>query len=280
MNTFTFADFEILLKNWITNFINFLPALVGAILIFFIGRYIIRFLVKFIQKIMVRREMDLALQKFLLQVVRWILHIALFLIIIQIIGIPATQFIAILASASVAVGLALQGSLSNFAGGIMILIFKPFRVGDSIQAKGETGIVKNIGLFATTLNKFNNEEVIIPNGPLFGDNIINFSREEKRRVKILIGVDYSSDIQKVRSVLLNIAKADERIFTDPEPIVFVEELADSSINISLRFWCSNTDYWTCYFQTLEAIKIHFDNENIEIPFPKTELHIKQQDILK
>ncbi len=273
MNHFTAADFENILKEWITNLLNFVPTLIGTIIAFFIGKYIIRFLVKFLRRIMVRREVDVSLQNFLIQLVRWILYIALFLIIVQIIGIPATQFIAILASASVAVGLALQGSLSNFAGGIMILIFKPFRIGDTIMAKGETGTVKNIGLFATTLNKFSNEELIIPNGPLFGDNIINFSREEKRRVKILIGISYSSDIQKARNILLDIAQKDSRIFSDPAPVVFVEELADSSVNISLRFWCHNDDYWSCNFQTLEEIKVQFDKEGIEIPFPQRELRI-------
>lgn len=273
MNNFTAADFEIVLKNWITNSLNFVPTLIGAIIAFFIGKYVIRILVKFLQRIMVRREVDTSLQNFLIQLVRWIFYIALFLIIVQIIGIPATQFFAILASASVAVGLALQGSLSNFAGGIMILIFKPFRIGDTIMAKGETGTVKSIGLFATTLNKFSNEEVMIPNGPLFSDNIINFSREDKRRVKILIGISYSSDIQKARNILLDIAQKDSRIFSDPAPVVFVEELADSSVNISLRFWCNNNDYWSCNFQTLEEIKVRFDKEGIEIPFPQRELRI-------
>ena len=222
---------------------------------------------------MLRREVDATLQTFLLQLIKWTLHIALFLIIIQIIGVPATQFFAILASAGVAVGLALQGSLSNFAGGIMILIFKPFKVGDNIEVKGQSGTVKRIGLVSTTLNKFNNEEVIIPNGPLFGDNIINYTREEKRRVKVLVGISYDSDIQKAKQVLLDIVKSDTRAFEDPAPNVFVEELADSSVNMSVRFWCSNGDYWNCYFSTIEAIKIRFDEEGIEIPFPQRVLNI-------
>lgn len=276
MEHFTSQDFENLLKGWITGLLNFTPSLIGAVLIFIIGKFIIRFLTKFLRRVMLKREVEPSLQTFLVQLVRWILYIALFLIIVQIIGVPATQFLAILTSASVAVGLALQGSLSNFAGGIMLLIFKPFRVGDVINAKGETGTVKSIGLFATTINKFNNEEVIIPNGPLFSDNIVNFSREEKRRVKVLVGISYSSDIQKARSILLDIAKNDSRVFSEPEPVVFVEELADSSVNISLRFWCNNDDYWNCYFGTIEAVKLAFDRENIEIPFPQTELHIKKE----
>ncbi|MDO4228459.1 MAG: mechanosensitive ion channel [Capnocytophaga sp.] len=276
MQEFTTEDFEKLLKGWVTDLINFIPTLVGAIFIFFIGRYIIRLVIKLLKKVMLRREVDASLQSFLIQLLRWTLHIALSLIIIQIIGIPATQFFAILASAGVAIGLALQGSLSNFAGGIMILIFKPFRVGDYIEAKGQQGTVKNIGLFATTLNKFNNEEVIIPNGPLFNDNIINYSREGKRRIKIIVGIGYNSDLQKAKEVLLNIARYDERVFTDPAPVVFVEELADSSVNISLRFWCDNSNYWNCYFGAIEQIKLQFDKEGIEIPFPQRVLNIKNE----
>ncbi|GJQ06671.1 mechanosensitive ion channel protein [Capnocytophaga cynodegmi] len=273
MNHFTAEDFEKLLKGWITELINFVPALVGAIVAFIAGRYIIRFLLNLTKKIMVRREVDVTLQTFLLQLIKWTLHIALFLIIIQIIGVPATQFFAILASAGVAIGLALQGSLSNFAGGIMILIFKPFKVGDNIEAKGERGTVKRIGLVSTTLNKFNNEEVIIPNGPLFGDSIINYTREDKRRVKVLVGIGYSSDLQKAKEILLDIAKSDKRAFEEPAPSVFVEELADSSVNISIRFWCNNDDYWDCYFSAIESVKTRFDAEGIEIPFPQRVLNI-------
>lgn len=273
MNHFTAEDFEKLLKGWITELINFVPALVGAIVAFIAGRYIIRFLLNLTKKIMVRREVDVTLQTFLLQLIKWTLHIALFLIIIQIIGVPATQFFAILASAGVAIGLALQGSLSNFAGGIMILIFKPFKVGDNIEAKGERGTVKRIGLVSTTLNKFNNEEVIIPNGPLFGDSIINYTREDKRRVKVLVGIGYNSDLQKAKEILLDIAKSDKRAFEEPAPSVFVEELADSSVNISVRFWCNNDDYWDCYFNAIESVKTRFDAEGIEIPFPQRVLNI-------
>lgn len=273
MNHFTAEDFEKLLKGWITELINFVPALVGAIVAFIAGRYIIRFLLNLTKKLMIRREVDVTLQTFLLQLIKWTLHIALFLIIIQIIGVPATQFFAILASAGVAIGLALQGSLSNFAGGIMILIFKPFKVGDNIEAKGERGTVKRIGLVSTTLNKFNNEEVIIPNGPLFGDSIINYTREDKRRVKVLVGIGYSSDLQKAKEILLDIAKSDKRAFEEPAPSVFVEELADSSVNISVRFWCNNDDYWDCYFNAIESVKTRFDAEGIEIPFPQRVLNI-------
>lgn len=166
MDNFTSADLEKLLKEWIKELINFVPVLIGAILVFIIGRYLIRFILKLFRKVMEKREVDISLQSFLLQLGRWMLYVTLFLLIIQILGFPASSFIAILGTAGIAIGLALQGSLSNFAGGIMILLFKPFKIGDVIEAKGQTGTVKNIGLFATTLNKFNFEEAIIPNGPL------------------------------------------------------------------------------------------------------------------
>ena len=186
MTEITTSDLQILLKTWTTDLIKYVPTLLGTIALYYAGRYIIRFITKLIKRIM-----DLALQNFLLQVVRWVLYIALFLTIVQVIGLPATQFIAIITSGFVAIGLALQGSLSNFASGIMILIFKPFRVSDTIEANGQKGTVKNIGLFATTLNKPNNEEAIIPNTQLFGNSIINYSREEKRRVYVLVGIGYT-----------------------------------------------------------------------------------------
>ena len=272
MPEFSPIDFQSLIKDWIKGLFNYAPTIIGAIALYFIGRYIIRFIVKLIKKMMERREVDLALQNFLLQVVRWILHIALFLTIVQVIGLPATQFIAIITSGFVAIGLALQGSLSNFASGIMILIFKPFRVGDVIEASNSKGTVKNIGLFATTLNKANNEQAIIPNTQLFSNSIINYSKEEKRRVYVLVGIGYSSNIQKAREVLLQIAKEEVKALPEPDPVVYVEELADSSVNLSLRYWCLTPDYWECYFRTVETIKNRFDAAGIEIPFPQVQVH--------
>jgi len=267
MTEITTSDLQILLKTWTTDLIKYVPTLLGTIALYYAGRYIIRFITKLIKRIMERRQVDLALQNFLLQVVRWVLYIALFLTIVQVIGLPATQFIAIITSGFVAIGLALQGS-----SGIMILIFKPFRVSDTIEANGQKGTVKNIGLFATTLNKPNNEEAIIPNTQLFGNSIINYSREEKRRVYVLVGIGYSSSIQKARAILLEIARQEPLALKDPEPVVYVEALADSSVNLSLRYWCMNADYFTCYFRTLETIKERFDAAGIEIPFPQVQVH--------
>ncbi len=275
MNEFTTLDFEAVLKEWITNLIKYIPTLLATIALYIAGRYLIRFITKVLKSLMERRNVDTALEGFLLQVVRWILYIALFLTIVQIIGLPATQFIAIITSAFVAVGLALQGSLSNFASGIMILVFKPFRVGDTIEGNGEKGVVKNIGLFATTLNKNDNEQVIIPNTQLTSNSIINYTREEKRRVRVPVGIGYTSDIQKAREILLDIAAKEPLSLkeSDVTPSVIVEELADSSVNIALRYWCKSTDYGTCYHRTLEEIKYRFDAEGIEIPFPQTDIYL-------
>lgn len=272
MKEFSAADFEALIKEWITSLIKFTPALIGAIALYFAGKYLINFIVKMVSKLMNKREVEPTLQTFLLQLIRWVLYIALFLTIVQVIGLPATQFIAIITSGFVAVGLALQGSLSNFASGIMILIFKPFRVGDVIEGKGQKGTVKNIGLFATTLNKINNEQVIIPNTQLFSDSIINYSREEKRRVFILVGIGYGDNIQKAREVLLQIAKDQPLALSTPEPEVMVEELAESSVNLSLRYWCMSGDYAVCYFSSLEEVKNRFDAANINIPYPQVQIN--------
>lgn len=271
MKDFLNIDFESLLRVWAVGIVNFIPTLIWAGFLYFAGRYVIRLIVKLIQNLMSRRQVDSTLQSFLLQVVRWILYIALFLTIVQIIGLPATQFIAIITSAFVAVGLALQGSLSNFASGIMILIFKPFRLGDVIEGNGQKGKVKSIGLFATTLNKDNNEEAIIPNTQLFSNSIVNYSREDQRRVYVKVGISYSSDIQRARQTLLQIAKEEPKALMSPEPVVYVEELADSSVNLSLRYWCQNADYADCYFGTIEAIKTRFDQAGIEIPFPQMQV---------
>ena len=259
MKEFSAADFEALIKEWITSLIKFAPALIGAIALYFAGKYLINFIVKMVSKLMNKREVEPTLQTFLLQLIRWVLYIALFLTIVQVTGF-------------VAVGLALQGSLSNFASGIMILIFKPFRVGDIIEGKGQKGTVKNIGLFATTLNKINNEQVIIPNTQLFSDSIINYSREEKRRVFILVGIGYGDNIQKAREVLLQIAKDQPLALSTPEPEVMVEELAESSVNLSLRYWCMSGDYPVCYFSSLEEVKNRFDAANINIPYPQVQIN--------
>lgn len=246
---------------------NFGPKVIGAILIWLIGNWLIRKLMKVTRLIMERREYDLSLRKFLLSLMRWSLIILLFLAILGTLGVETTSFAAIIASTGLALGLALQGSLANFAGGALIMIFKPFKVGDFIEAQGISGTVKEINIFTTKLTRFGNELVLIPNGKLSNENIINFSAEENRRNTIIVGIDYSSDIKKAREVMIGIASGNPKILKEPQPEVVVDALADSSVNLSLRYWSKNEDYWATRFETIEAIKTRFDEEGIVIPYP-------------
>ncbi|EGD33927.1 mechanosensitive ion channel family protein [Capnocytophaga sp. oral taxon 338] len=269
----SFNDFEAFLNKFIDKTISFLPNLIGAIILFVVGIWVCRIIRKFVKRIMISRSVDTTIQNFVNELLRWILYIILFLTVIQKIGVPVSSFLGALAAAGVAVGLALQGSLSNFAGGIMLLILKPFRIGDSIETKGHIGNVERIGMFYTTIIKFGNEQVMIPNGPLFSDNIVNYSRTKKRRDKIIVGIGYGSDLKKAKEILYTLAKECPTALQDPIPIVYVEELADSSVNLSLRVWSNTENYWDTHFYLVEQMKLSFDKENIEIPFPQTDVHI-------
>mgnify|MGYP000909450532 FL=1 len=181
--------------------ISYSPNLIGAIILLFVGIWVCRLIRKFVRRIMVRRAVDITIQNFVNELLRWVLYIILGLAVIQKVGVPVSSFLGALAAAGVAVGLALQGSLSNFAGGIMLLILKPFRIGDTIEAKGHIGTVERIGMFYTTIIKFGNEKLMIPNGPLFSDNIINYSESETRRDNIIVGIGYGSDLKKAKEIL-------------------------------------------------------------------------------
>jgi small conductance mechanosensitive channel len=178
-------------------------------------------------------------------------------------------------AAGLAVGLALQGSLANFAGGVLILVFKPFKVGDFISAQGVDGTVKEISIFTTKVNTFGNQVAIIPNGQLSNNNIVNFNAEKTRRDKIDVGIGYGSNIKKAKDILLDICGADKRILKDPAPEVYVGALADSSVNLTLRFWAKNEDFWAAHFNVMETLKMRFDEEGIEIPFPQRDVHMKK-----
>jgi len=180
--------------------------------------------------------------------------------------------VAVLGAAGLAVGLALQGSLANFAGGVLIMIFKPYKVGDYIQAQGEAGTVKSVQIFNTVLNTPDNRRVIIPNGAISGGTITNFSVEETRRMDLVFGIGYDDDLEKAKNVLQEMADADERLLTDPAPFIAVKELADSSVNLVVRIWCKKEDYWDVHFDWQNKVKQRFDKEKISIPFPQTTVH--------
>ena len=269
-------DFQSFFGKFMDKIIGFLPSLIGAIIVLFVGVWICRLIRKFVRRLMIARSVDITIQNFVNELLRWVLYIILFLTVIQKVGVPVSSFLGAIAAAGVAIGLALQGSLSNFAGGIMLLILKPFRIGDSIEAKGHIGTVERIGMFYTTIIKFGNERVIIPNGPLFSDNIINYSQNPTRRDNIIVGIGYGSDLKKAKEILYSLTQSCPTALQDPAPVVYVNELADSSVNFTVRVWSKTEHYWDTHFYLIEQIKLTFDKEGIEIPFPQRDVHIISQ----
>ena len=224
-------------------------------------------LMKGIKKAMTKANYDESLKKFLLNLLNWILKIVLILVVLGTVGVETTSFAAILAAAGLAVGMALQGSLGNFAGGVLIMIFKPFKIGDLIEAQGEIGVVKEIEIFTTKLTGLSNREIIIPNGALSNGNIINFTTEGTRRVDLVFGVSYDADIKQTKEVLMNVLTSNPKVLKEPAPAVTVLELADSSVNFAVRPWCKAEHYWDVYFEVTENTKEALDAAGIEIPYP-------------
>lgn len=254
---------------------EFGPKVIGAILIWLIGSWVIKNILKQTNKLMEKKGYEKSLQKFLMNLLSWSLKIVLVVTILGALGIETTSFAAILASAGLAVGLALQGSLSNFAGGVLIMIFKPFKIGDLIEAQGELGVVKEIEIFTTKLIGLSNKEIIIPNGTLSNGNIINYTSEGTRRVDLTIGIGYDEDIKQAKAVLLKVLTDNPKVLKDPAPTVNVSELADSSVNFAVRPWSATADYWDVYFETMENCKLALDKAGIEIPYPHT-VEIKKE----
>lgn len=246
---------------------EFGPKVLAAIILFIVGSWVIRRIIGGAGKVMSNSKYDASLQRFLLSLVSWILKIFLILVVIDQLGIDVTTFAAVIAAAGLAVGLALQGSLSNFAGGVLIMIFKPYRIGDLIEAQGVLGAVKEIEIFTTKLITPQNKLAIIPNGAMANGNIINYTTEGKMRVDLTVGIGYNEDIKKAKEVLLEVLTCDPRVLRDPAPSVNVSELADSSVNFAVRPFCLPEDYWSVYFGTLEGCKLALDKAGIEIPYP-------------
>ncbi|SDE13285.1 small conductance mechanosensitive channel [Pricia antarctica] len=252
--------------------------LITALLILFIGLYIIRFLNKMIRKFFERKDYDLALESFLQSFISIALKILLFVLVITQLGVQSSSLIAIIGAAGLAIGLALQGSLSNFAGGVLILLFKPFKVGDFISAQGVDGSVKEITIFYTKLTTFGNQIAIIPNGKLSNDNVINYNALSARRDNVKVGIGYGSNIKEAKNILLQICADNENISKEPIPEVYVDGLGDSSVNLTLRFWADTSVFWPAHFYVIEETKSRFDAAGIEIPFPQRDVHVKGQQL--
>ncbi|WP_372948002.1 mechanosensitive ion channel family protein [Mariniphaga sp.] len=253
--------------------LTFGPRLVGAIITLIVGWWIISIIQKSLRKNFEKREMEPSLRGFLNSMIGVLLKVLLLISVIGMIGVQMTSFIAILGAAGLAVGMALSGTLQNFAGGVIILLFKPFKVGDYIEAQGHSGSVNEIQIFNTILKTPDNKTIIIPNGGLSTGSMINYSTEPRRRVDFVFGIGYGDDVDKARAVIQKLIDGDERILKDPEPFIAVSELADSSVNLVVRVWAEASNYWDIYFDMHEKVYKTFDKEGLNIPFPQMDLHV-------
>ncbi|MCR9227344.1 MAG: mechanosensitive ion channel [Flavobacteriaceae bacterium] len=253
------------------------PNIILAIVIFFVGLWIIRLINKMVKGFFRRKEYDETLESFLQSFISIALKVMLFVVVVTQLGVKTSSLVAIIGAAGLAIGLALQGSLANFAGGVLILIFKPFKVGDFISAQGVDGTVREISIFNTKLSTFGNQIAIIPNGQLSNDNIINYNMESTRRDKIDVGIGYGSNIKEAKEILLQICAENENINKEPAPEVYVGNLGDSSVDLTLRFWANNDVFWPAHFYVIEQTKLRFDAAGIEIPFPQRVMHKALED---
>lgn len=256
-------------ETFIKALIDYSPKLISAFLILFIGIYTIRLINRLIRKIMVKRELDPTLTNFLSDILLWVLRVLLFVTFIDKLGIGTSSFVAILGAMGLAVGLSLQGSLSNFAGGMLIIVFKPFKVGDTIEAQGITGTVSEIQIFVTKLINGNNQTIFVPNGSLSNGTIINYSLQGFRRADLTLSISYDTDIRKAKDLITEVLKNNPKVLKTPEAEVSVKLLTDSSIQLAVRPWANNADFGAVSSDTLESCKLAFDTAGIVIqPFLK------------
>jgi len=267
---FTLEEVVTFLK---TNALDFSINLITAILIFYVGRMVVRMITRGVRKVMEARQIDLTLVTFASNLINMILLVIVVIAAVGALGVQTTSFIAILGAAGLAVGLALQGSLSNFASGVLIIIFRPYKVGDWVEAAGISGSVVEVQILTTVLKTGDNKQVIVPNSQIMGSIITNYSTNDTRRVDMVVGVSYDDDLDKVRNTLEELVAADERILKDPAHTIAVSALADSSVNFVVRPWVKTSDYWGVMFDMTEAIKKRFDQEGISFPFPQQDVHL-------
>lgn len=258
-----------------SSLVNFTFRLAIAIGVFLLGKFLIKRLYKWLRKVLIHKGTDASLTSFVLSLVKITLFFILIISVIGILGLETSSFMALFASAGVAVGLALSGTLQNFAGGVLILLLKPYKVGDFIEAQGFSGTVKEIQIFNTIINTPDNKAIIIPNGPLSTSSINNFSLEDRRRIDWTVGVAYGTDFEHARDIITGILAAQPEIETDPAPAVFINELADSAVNFTVRAWCPTAKYWDIYFRINELLYRKLPEAGIEFPFPQMDVHLSK-----
>jgi small conductance mechanosensitive channel len=265
-NTVNIANYtDIIIKT----LIDYSPKIISGFVILFFGLYAIRIINRLIRKIMVKRELDPTLSKFLADILLWVLRVLLFVTFIDKLGISTSSFVAILGAMGLAIGLSLQGSLSNFAGGMLIILFKPFKVGDFIEAQGSLGTVSEIQIFVTKLINANNQTIFIPNGSLSNGTITNYSMQGTRRADLTIAISYDTDIKKAKDIIIDVLKRNPMILETPAATVIVKNLSESSIELAVRPWAKIEDFWNVYSDTLENCKLGFDAAGIEMqPYVK------------
>lgn len=247
-----------------------------AIIIFVLGRMVVGVIISMIGKLMAKSKYDAMLVDFLKSILNAILMLFVVVASLDQLGVDTTSLVAILGAAGLAIGLSLQDSLKNFAAGVMLLVFKPFRSGDFIEAAGTAGVVKKIGIFTSTMNTPDNKEIIVPNGKIYGDNIVNYSAMATRRADMTFGIGYGDDLLKAKTLLEQMVAEDERILTEPAPVVAVSSLGDSSVNFVVRPWVKKEDYWAVIWAFTENVKLRFDQEGISIPFPQMDVHLYKE----
>lgn len=262
--------------EWIINnqglIIEYGMNILSAILTLVIGLVVAKFIYSGFHKVLTKRKLDSTIVEFAARMAQYIIVAFVVIAALSRIGVQTTSFIALIGAAGLAVGLALQGSLSNFASGVLIIILRPFKAGEYIEAAGIAGSVESVQIFATTLVTVDNKYVVVPNSAILGGNIINYSRKDTRRIDLLIGVSYGADLAKTKMVLEAVVKANSSVLKDPQPQIAVAELGDSSVNLVVRPWVKSDDYWNIRFELIEAIKNGLDEAGIEIPFPQMDIH--------
>ncbi len=246
-----------------------------AVTILVLGRYLAKFILMLVRRGLQRADFDEILRNFICSLLKSFLYLVVLVVALDQVGVNTTSLVALIGAAGLAIGLALQDSLKNFAAGVMLVVFRPFSVGDFVEAGGTSGKVERVNIFSTTFVSADNKEIIVPNGAIFSGTIVNFSANDERRVEWIFGIGYEDDIRTARDTIKRLLDGDERVLKSPEPLIVVGELADSSVNLTVRAWVKTEDYWAVNFDILEQVKTQFDEKGISIPYPQQDVHLNQ-----